>query len=576
MKKRIPLQTKLLYSMVTIIVVAISVVGYYGYSQAKDVYVEKIKDTERNDIGSTALSIEEKISVMKEDANFIANFYAMQQLLNWQSMGVDDKVEIWDQAAKDTLVSMIDLKDFYYKLRILDLEGMEKINVFFDQKTQQIVVQDENQLQDRSKERYFLDAQNLKAGEISVSQMELNMEFGKIIYPHVPIVHFTAAIYDNNGQKRGYAVINAYAKNIMSSLNKEKQSFKKRYLIDNKGYYLFNEDENKLWGWQLNHAHSFKSDNPELFDVVSKNREGMYILDEKHYTYKRIYPDIKNKKNYWVVLSELEEDKVFASLNNFERLFYIILALTVLLILVIVNVLMKKFISPLSVVTQQISSLSQGEVVESKIEYGSNDEISDLINASKQLVENIQSTVEQTKNVSLGDFSKRLEPNSKNDVLSYSINEMTDRLQESANIAKKLSLGDIDTNISVYNSKDTLAHALSALVEYFKQITAIAESISVGNYNVSFKPVSNDDRLGYAIESMIETLKQVLAQANSIIEGDYSKNIEPKSDDDKLGFALQKMTKTLSDNELRNQKESWLKDGLNQLGNTLSGIENIK
>ncbi|MBN2823865.1 MAG: response regulator [Campylobacterales bacterium] len=579
MRLRVSLQTKLIIAVTSIAFVALCIVGYYGYSQAKPVYIQKIHESEWHDIENIADSIKDKVSVMKEDANFIANFYAMQKLLNWQSVGVKEKIETWDRATKDTFVSLIKLKNFYYKLRIIDLDGMEKINVFFDQKFQQATIQTNDKLQNRSKARYFNETKAFKSGEVAVSQMELNMEFGKITYPHVPIVHFSAMIYDNNGHQRGVAVINAYAKNfvdILKTIQKDSAIDKKRYMIDNKGFYLYHQDSDKLWGEQLGHGENLKSDYPKLYAYIQDNKSGQLEMHNRLYTFDKIYPNAKNLNEYWVVINEVSTEKLFAPMNSFKMVFFAMLIVTLMLLFFVIRLLIHRLLAPLEIVTHQIVSLSKGEVKFQSIEYSSNDEIKDLILASIKLVASIQSTIKQTKNVARGDFTQRLTPSSNKDELAIAINEMTNRLEESSKIAQKFSCGDTDTFITVNSDKDTLAQSLNALIEYFKQITNMAELISKGDYNISFKPVSREDRLGKALSEMIETLNGVLEQANMIANGDYSTSITPKSRQDQLGYALQKMTQRLYESRERSQEDNWLKGGLNKLANKLSGIEDIK
>jgi len=576
--QRISLQSKLMTSIIFIVLIAIFATGSYGYLEARDLYTQKIQKSEENDINNMAQSIEDQISLIKQDANFIANFYAMQKLLNWQSVGVVEKIARWDKVTKDTFASLINLKNFYYKLRVLDLDGKERINVYFDQKTQQSLIQSDNKMQDRSKENYFQAATKLRIGEIHISQMELNSEFGKIIYPYVPIVHFSATIYDKNEQARGVAVINAYAKNFLSSLSTPSDDgiYKKRYMVDSQGYYLAHEDRQKLWGKQLKHGERLDKDNPKLYAYIMQHDHGRYLSKGQLYSFVKVYPNQKDHKEFWVIISEVKKKEVFAPLNSFKMIFFLILTATLLLLFYVIRTIISNLLDPLSQVTQQMILLAKGEVKLTHIAYDANDEINDLINSSQKLVENIESTITQANNVLFGDFTQRLTPNSSKDMLALSINGMTNRLDETSKIAQKLAKGDINTYISVNSEKDTLAHALNALIDYSEQITKIAESISVGNYNVSFKPVSQEDRLGIAIDTMTQTLQQVLNQAYAIANGDYTQSITPKSDEDKLGYALQKMTQTLNDNHLHNQEDNWLKDGLNQLANTLSGVEDVK
>jgi signal transduction histidine kinase/ActR/RegA family two-component response regulator len=577
MHKRISIQSKIMVSIITIALIAVSVIGYYGYSEARDVYTLKIQKSEHNSVEDMVRSIDDKISVMKQDANFIANFYAMQKLLNWQSVGVKSKINKWDLATKATFSSLINLKNFYYKLRIIGLDGMEQINVFYDQQKQHTATQENHKMQDRSKERYFYEATDLKAGEVYVSQMELNMEFGKIVRPYVPIVHFSSVIYDKSGQKRGVAVINAYAKIITDVLQvHDDVEDKKHYMIDNKGYYLYNKESKKLWGEQLPHGANFQKDYPKLYHHIQTHERGQYETKERLFTFYKIYPDVKEKKEYWVVISQVKKDTIFAPLNEFKMIFALILMGTLLILFYVIRFFISSFLDPLGVVTDQMTLLSKGEVRVQSIAYRGNDEIKDLIVASIRLIANTKATITQAKSVAQGDFTQRLTPNSTQDSLAIAINEMSNRLEESSQIAQKLSCGNIDTHIAVNSDRDTLAHALNALIDYFEKITAIAESISKGNYNIGFKPASDTDRLGVALDEMIKRLREIFNQANAIADGDYSTTIKPKSSEDRLGLALQKMTQGLYESKVKNEQDSWLKDGLNDLAKSLSGVESLK
>ena len=572
---RVNVQNKLIYSITAISILAISILGYIGYAYTKDAYIDKVMITEHNDIEDISSSIHETISIMKGDAHFIANFYAMQKLLDWQNVGVKDKIARWDSAAKNTFKSIIDLKKFYYKLRILDMDGKEVINVFYDHKKQKAVVQTDDKLQDRKKKKYFSDTININQKKVYISQLYLNMEFGKIIYPHVPIVHFSALIYDKNGDTRGVAVINAYVRNIIDSVIEQQGSEKNRVVIDKNGYFIYHKDDNKRWGEQLAHGENYKNYNADVFKDVSSNQNGTFENENKLYNYKRIYPDVNNKLEYWIVISEVNKDEVFAPLKEFEKIFYFAFLLTAFLLIFGIKTYISRILSPLNLVTSQLKSLSEGEVNLSDIKYESDDEIKDLIESSKKLVQNINNTIEQAKLVSSGDFTKRIDVVSDKDSLGNSINDMTNRLDSVATLAKKLSNGDVDTEIVVDNKDDTLGLALSELLKYLKEITSVAESVSVGNFDVNFSVASEEDRLGIAINEMMNTLKQIVEQANNIADGNFTQSITPKSEKDRLGFALKKMTNILEENRNTNKIDSWLKDGIGQLSDTISGIEDL-
>ena len=573
---KLSLQKKLITTVMVLIVISLGFVGYMGYQNAYKAQYQRIHESEKTQLNNIVLSINEKISIIQQDANFIANFYAMQKLLNWQSIGVKSKIDIWDKATKDTFKSMINLKDFYYKLRILDLDGKEKINVFFDQETREAFVQSDDKMQNRSKNGYYSNSLNLAEKEVYTSEMELNMEFGKIVYPYVPIVHFSAVIFDKNSERRGVAVINAYADKILEGITKltlqDDTSIKKqKVLIDNRGYYLHHENKDKIFGWQVGSEENYKNDFPHVFEEIRTKDEGSYEHDGKLFTYKNIYPDIKNKKEHWTLISSVESDEVFAPLHNFERIFFATIIFTMIIIFIILRSYINSFLSPLKLVTEQIKSLSRGEIKNMDIEYKARDEISDLLFSSKRLMASIGSTINQAKAVASGDYSNRINIESTSDELGYAINEMTDRLDEVGKLALGLSQGEVHTKIDVKGDKDALGIALNALMEYFQDITSVAESIAHGRFDVTFSSKSEQDRLGQAINEMISTLSNVVNQANAIANGEFSQAIIPMSQEDKLATALVQMTEKLQENQIHNDEVKWLQDGIKALNEKLSG-----
>lgn len=572
---KLSLQNKLTLTLVALFLGALGFVGYIGYINTKEVYEKKIYESELVEVEDISRSIREKLEIMKQDANFIANFYAMQRLINWQSVGEESKIDLWEKASKDTFKSLIELKEFYYKLRTLDKDGEELISVYYDQDSRTPVIQSNRKLQDRSKETYFKEARELKMGEVLVSQMELNVEFGKLVHPYVPVVHFSSVIYDKNGDNRGVAVINAYADKILQAIDTHTKDHYNRMFINHKGYYLYHEDNAKEWGWQLGNDENFKKDYPEVFNVSSKNEEGSFEHKDTLYTYKRIYFDSQNHDKYWTIISEVDKSFIFAPLYQFQRLFFTLLLLTMAILIFILHRYIRGFMQPLNAVTKQLKSLAGGEIDLIDIKYNANDEIKDLIVSSQRVLQNIDNTIIQARTVASGDFTTRIKTASQNDSLANAINDMTNRLDATANLAIQLSKGDISVDLEVSNENDVLSSALSSLIHYFTQITAVTESIALGNFDVSFEVVGESDRLGQAVNEMIDRLKQVVVQANAIAGGDFEQRVIPMSQEDELAKALISMTETLRVNEKKNFQTNWLQDGLASLNQNLSGNKNV-
>jgi signal transduction histidine kinase/DNA-binding response OmpR family regulator len=94
------------------------------------------------------------------------------------------------------------------------------------------------------------------------------------------------------------------------------------------------------------------------------------------------------------------------------------------------------------------------------------------------------------------------------------------------------------------------------------------------------EPVENDieytgtDEIAEIVLStrqLKENMNDTMQQANAIAAGDYSKEIKLRSDRDQLGQALYDMTRTLRDVTVKNDRQTWLKNGQTQLHDQMSG-----
>ncbi|MGF1534496.1 MAG: response regulator [Bernardetiaceae bacterium] len=141
---------------------------------------------------------------------------------------------------------------------------------------------------------------------------------------------------------------------------------------------------------------------------------------------------------------------------------------------------------------------------------------------------------------------------------------------EIAEITRRVSQGDL--NIAFSEKGQTGIYAsIQSLVEQLRAITQLANKIAQGDLSQNVKPRSSDDELALAINQMIQNFKEIIAQARLIATGDYSINIRRRGAHDELGAALQAMALNLRQSKTDTEAQNWLKDGINELGQKLSG-----
>ncbi len=574
-------KNKIFILFVTVILISISIVGWYGFKSAKNAYIDSALLINKSETIALSNELKGILETVPNDIIYNAQFYALKNWLIWQDLGEEEKASAWLNIYTLSLKDYLLNKKLYYKIRFIDIHGNERIALSYDEKENKIIQTKDENLQNQENKDYFIEAMKLKEGEFYISELNLNTEYGRVVEPYIPVLRYSTPIINKNGENKGVLVISFHAEHILNAVASAKaidseKEFKKYYLLDEQGFYIFIGDASKRWGADLRTDYNFKNDYKGIMDEFKDKDETLFIKENKIFSTTKIYPDKKNNKTrFFYLVTEIDEAVALSSLDTFVMFFFVILGGTLLIGLFFVNGYISRLMNPLSRVTSQLKALSSGEIQKENISYKSNDEIGEIVKATTILVNAIETTINQAKAVASGDFSKDIVLLGKNDRLGVALIEMTRRLKEISLLATSLSRGNYDVAIIAQGSSDELGLALLDMVKYLEQITLVAESISQGNLDVRYKLKSTDDRLGIAVLEMIEYLKSILRQANAITKEDFTHTIKVKSKNDELGLALVTMTDILRINSLKNRDEIYFSEGVSEFNDKLIGIADI-
>ncbi len=151
-------------------------------------------------------------------------------------------------------VDFLRRKTTYDQIRLLDLQGREAIRVNFDDLHPVAVPASE--LQDKSDRYYFRDALSLAAGEVAVSDFDLNLEHGQVEQPLKPVIRFTTPIVDDQSHTRAILVLNYLGSQLLSELVNPSLPGA-TILLRHDGHYLRGLHQEDAWGWLLGHDRTF-------------------------------------------------------------------------------------------------------------------------------------------------------------------------------------------------------------------------------------------------------------------------------------------------------------------------------
>ncbi len=576
MKLKTSLQNKIFFIFITVVIISVGIIGWYGYKSTSEAYMNSAFELSKQSTNALDTEIEDILKPIPGDLIYMSNIHALKEYMIWKSMGEYKKVAKWKSIFENSLLNFLEAKKDYLNARVLDRDGNELVVGKYDINTDTVSLVPANKLQNKAGRSYVEEPKKLKKGEFYISKMNLNMEFGKIEKPYIPVVRYSTPMIDENNELIGIFVVNLYADKILKIIEQRMKKQSDRgvsyYLINKDGDYLYHADNTKRWNAQLQNGSNFNHDHFDIRKYIGSKSSDVFIKDEKIYSFHIVHPMKDNLEKYWYVISSIDTDVALAKLDEFKQIFLIILIVLIILSFFSIRYYLSTITSPLAKVTEQLKALSQGIIKKEDISYDANDEVGEIVRSTSKVVDAIETTINQANAVANGDFSKEIQLLSKYDKLGLAITDMTKRLKEISILAQKLSTGNYDTKIIAKSSDDKLGFALIDMIKYLQAVTQVAESVARGEINVEYKTVGKDDRLGIAMLKMMSYLKTILHQANSISKGDFSHTIEVKSENDELSVALAKMTEMLESNAIKNKNEIYFSDGIGEFSDKIAGI----
>ena len=156
-------------------------------------------------------------------------------------------------------------KQMYDQIRLLDLKGRETIRVNFTRQVAVSVLPSE--LQDKSDRYYFRDAASLRAGQVLVSDFDLNLEHDQLEKPLKPVIRFVTPVVDEQQNAQGYLVLNYLGARLLRDVdNSTVPGF--TMLLRDDGNYLRGPQDDDNWGWLMGHDRTFATQFPSEWSRI--------------------------------------------------------------------------------------------------------------------------------------------------------------------------------------------------------------------------------------------------------------------------------------------------------------------
>jgi len=263
---------KLSISSFLLVLFSSGIVGWVYHKNTTDILVDKSLQRITVDTKEAGDWLKQVINSHNQDVLFLANTPPFQGILrtrNGKGGDSENATEYaqWIFRLGVIFESLLERKKEYYKIRFINENGNELISVYNDDS--KIIKTKKEMLQNKNHRPYVAETLKLEPGEVYISDINLNREYGKVTDPINKVYRIATPIHDERSNEVGGLII--ITVKVGDELREIQQRANKRgdgdiYITNNHGGYLLHPDDSKTYGFDLKKRYRVQEDIPQLVD----------------------------------------------------------------------------------------------------------------------------------------------------------------------------------------------------------------------------------------------------------------------------------------------------------------------
>ncbi len=279
-----------------------------------------------------------------------------------------------------------------YQIRLIAAGGQELVRV--DRKPQGVYVVPRDELQSKNDRYYFRDAMGVKLGQIYVSPLDLNVEFGKIEKPERPVIRIATPVAGPNGNKIGVLIINLHADILLEQIQQMADARRgTAYLLDNQGHYVSRSADGEAGAFSMEPVAKLSSIFPAsiarnlLESGTSPNLGEGWIVAHAPIDYAP-QAIAENSKGRWRIALAFPERDLFLAVVNLYLLYAALFA-ALLVTAISGYALSRRLLRPLEDLSKETDAITGGDFTR-KVSVTGSDEIAALGNKFNSMANRLQ------------------------------------------------------------------------------------------------------------------------------------------------------------------------------------------
>lgn len=300
------------------------------------------------------------------------------------------------QAATNRLerdyAALASLYPHIYQIRLITADGQEWVRV--DRKPKGVYVVPRDALQPKGDRYYFRDAMDVNVGQIYVSPLDLNVEFGKIEKPERPVIRVATPVAAPNGSKIGVLIINLHADILLEQIQQMANARQgTAYLLDNQGHYVSRSAGGEAGAFsmepveRLNHIFPASITKSLIETGISPSLGDGWIVAHAPIDYAP-QAIAENSKGKWRIALAFPERELFLAVVNLYLL-YAVLFVALVVTAIGGYALSRRLLQPLEELSKETDAISSGDFTR-RVPVIGTDEIAALGNKFNTMANRLQ------------------------------------------------------------------------------------------------------------------------------------------------------------------------------------------
>lgn len=218
------------------------------------------------------------IDFYRKDALFVSKVPPITGIARARAAGGMDELggsteAVWQSRLQTIFSALLQAHEEYTQVRLIDTESGREIVRLERAADESFTRTPDSALQDKSDRPYFIETLRLGEGEVYLSGIDLNEEFGQIERPYMPVMRVATKAFDDTGNVAGMIVINISMRKLFARLHRV-EAPNTSYITNAEGDYLDHPDPAKTFGHNLGQRYRLGDDYPELAQLFASEGTG--------------------------------------------------------------------------------------------------------------------------------------------------------------------------------------------------------------------------------------------------------------------------------------------------------------